>query len=228
MKDCEKVQEVLISQLGGEILPEEEAELKNHLQACESCRQEQKEFRAMLGLMQQLPPREWDEKIRIHDLLRRDQKWRTIVFSKAALWFLALTAFITVLTMLPLQWQVTGQEFSVRWGEPPSDTTEELKKLRLQLAGIQRQNQEFYKVSEARMKELVEQKNLEQQKRYWETMQMFTNYLQLQRQADLQKIQRDIATTYDRTGQEVEKTNELLEYVLRTSAPGDPSVYESN
>ena len=182
----------------------------------------------MLGLMKQLPRREWDEKDRIHDLLRRNQKWRTIVFSKAAIWFLATTAFITVMTMLPLQWQLTGQEFSVRWGAPPTDATEELRKLQMQLSGIQKQNEQFYQISEARMKELVEQKNLEQQKRYWDTMQMFTNYLQLQRQADLQKIQHDIATTYDRTGQEVEKTNEMLEYVLRTSGQGDASIYENN
>ena len=226
--NCEQVLELLISQLGGEANREEETELQNHIAECESCRKEQREFRGMLGLIKQLPPREWDEKIRIHDLLRRDQKWRTIVFSKAALWFLALTAFITVLTMLPLHWQLTAQEFSVRWGEAQSDPTEELKKLQVQLSGIQRQNQQFYQISEARMKELVEQKNLEQQKRYWETMQMFTNYLQLQRQADLQKIQRDIATTYDRTGQGIEKTNEMLEYVLRTSSQVDGSIYEGN
>ncbi|MCI0602365.1 zf-HC2 domain-containing protein [bacterium] len=225
--NCEQVLEILVSQLGGETNREEDLQLKNHLDECESCRREQKEFRAMLGLMKQLPPKEWDERIRIQDLLRRDQKWRTIVFGKAALWFLATTAFITVLTTLPLQWQVNAQEFSVRWGTPPSDMTEELKKLQLQLTGIQQQNQQFYQISEARMKELVEQKNIEQQKRYWDAMQMFSNYLQLQRQADLQKIQHEIATTYDRTGQEVEKTNELLEHVLRTSA-GEGTVYEGN
>lgn len=226
--NCEQVLEIMISRLGGECNREEEIELENHIKECDSCNREQKEFRAILGLMNHLPPREWDEKLRIRELLRRDQKWRTIVFSKAALWFLALTAFITVLTILPLHWQLSAQEFSVRWGEPHPDTTEELKKLQLQLSGIQRQNQQFYQISEARMKELVEQKNLEQQKRYWETMQMFTNYLQLQRQADLQKIQREIATTYDRTGQEVEKTNELLEYVLRTSTQADAPFYEGN
>jgi hypothetical protein len=226
--NCEQVLELLISQLGEETTTEEDLQLQHHLQECESCRREQKEFRAMLGLMQQLPPKKWDEKIRIHDLLRRDQKWRTIVFSKAALWFLALTAFITVLTMLPLQWQLNAQEFSVRWGAPAEDMTEELKKLQSQLAGIQQQNQQFYQVSEARMKELVEQKNIEQQKRYWEAMQMFNSYFQLQRQADLQKLQHVIATTYDRTGQEVEKTNELLQHVLRTSAEGEAIPYEGN
>jgi hypothetical protein len=226
--NCEQALEMLTSQLGGEIEREEETALQSHLAECESCKREQREFRGMLGLIKHLPKPEWDEKLRIHDLLRRDQKWRTIVFSKAALWFLALTAFITVLTMLPLHWQVTAQEFSVRWGEAPSDPTEELRKLQVQLSSIQKQNQHYYQISEARMKELVEQKNLEQQKRYWETMQMFTNYLQLQRQADLQKIQREIANTYDRTGEEVEKTNELLEYVLRTSSQVDGPIYESN
>jgi hypothetical protein len=226
--NCEQVLEILVSQLGEEANNDQELELRNHLEECESCRREQKEFRAMLGLMKQLPPKKWDERIRIQDLLRRDQKWRAIVFSKAALWFLALTAFITVLTMLPLQWQLNAQEFSVRWGQPPSDMTGELKKLQSQLAGIQQQNQKFYQVSEARMKELVEQKNIEQQKRYWEAMQMFNSYFQLQRQADLQKIQHEIATTYDRTGQEVEKTNELLQHVLRTSAGGEGAAYEGN
>ena len=226
--NCEQSLELLISQLGGEAGREEETELQNHLNECETCMREQKEFRAMLGLMKQLPAKEWDDTLRIRDLLRRDQKWRTIVFSKAALWFIVLTAFITVLTVLPLHWQLTGREFSVRWGEPHPDATEELKKLQMQLAGIEQQNQKFYQISEARMKELVEQKNIEQQKRYWDTMHMFTNYLQLQRQADLQKIQREIATTYDRTGQEVEKTNELLEYVLRTSTQSDAPLYEGN
>jgi hypothetical protein len=225
---CEKVQELLIAQLGGEIQEEEALQLQAHFSTCEQCAREQKEFRAMLGLMQQLPKREWDEKIRIQDLLRRDQRWRTIVFSKAALWFLALTAFITVMTMLPLHWELNAQQFSVRWGQNPSDTMEELKKLQMQLDGIQKQNQQFYQVSEVRMKELVEQKNIEQQKRYWDTMKMFTSYVQLQRQADLQKLQHEIATTYDRTGHEVEKTNELLESVLRTSAEGDTPIYDGN
>jgi Putative zinc-finger len=221
--NCEQVLELLVAQLGGETNRDEELELQNHLNECEQCRLEQKEFRAMLGLIKQLPAREWDERLRIHDLLRRDRKWRAIVFSKAALWFFALTAFITV---LPLHWELSAQQFSVRWGEKPADLTDELKKLQAQLSGIQRQNQHFYQISEARMKELVEQKNIEQQKQYWQTMQMFTNYVQLQRQADLQKIQHEIATSYDRTGHEVDKTNELLEYVLRTSAEGDGSVYE--
>jgi len=224
--NCEQVLELLIAQLGGETNRDEDLELQNHLHTCEQCRQQQKEFRAMLGLMKQLPAPQWDERLRIHDLLRRDRKWKTIVFSKAALWFLALTAFITVLTMLPLHWELSAQQFSVRWGATPDNLTEEIKKLRAQLSGIQRQNQEFYQISEARMKELVEQKNIEQQKRYWQTMQMFSNYVQLQRQADLQKIQHEIATSYDRTGHEVEKTNELLEYVLRTSAETDGSMYE--
>jgi len=64
---------------------------------------------------------------------------------------------------------------------------------------------------------LLDQNNIEQQKRYWQTLELFTKYLQLEHRADVQKIQHDIAATYDRTGQEVEKTNELLEYVLRTS-----------
>ena len=226
--NCEQVQELLVAQLGGEIQEEEALQLQAHLSECDECAREQKEFRAMLGLMHQLPKREWDEKIRIHDLLRRDQRWRTIVFSKAALWFLALTAFITVMTMLPLHWELNAQQFSVRWGQNSSDTMEELKKLQVQLEGIQKQNQQFYQISEVRMKELVEQKNIEQQKRYWDTMKMFTSYVQLQRQADLQKLQHEIATTYDRTGHEVEKTNELLESVLRTSAAGVTPIYDGN
>ena len=226
--NCEQVQELLIAQLGGEIEEPELSELQAHLSACQQCNQEQKEFRAMLGLMKQLPKREWDEKLRIQDLLRRDQRWRTIVFSKAALWFLALTAFITVMTMLPLRWELNAHQFSVRWGASSSDTMDELKKLQAQLDGIEKQNQQFYQISEGRMKQLVEQKNIEQQKRYWDTMKMFTSYVQLQRQADLQKLQHEIATTYDRTGHEVEKTNELLESVLRTSAEGDSPVYDGN
>jgi len=225
---CDDVQELLIAQMGGEIAEDQATELRTHLEKCEPCASEEREFRAMLGLMHRLPLPKWDEKLRIHDLLKRHQRWKAIVFSKAALWFLALTAFITVMTTLPLRWELTAQQFSVRWGAPADDTMLELKKLQLQLAGIQKQNQQFYHVSEIRMKELVEQKNMQQQKRYWETMKMFTSYVQLQRQADLQKLQREIATTYDRTGHEVERTNELLESVLRTSAEGDTAVYDGN
>jgi hypothetical protein len=49
---------------------------------------------------------------------------------------------------------------------------------------------------------------------------MYTNYLQLQHQADVRQIQHDIATTYERTGQEVDRTNQLLEYVLKASDTG--------
>jgi hypothetical protein len=224
---CEELHGRLIAQLCGEIEDEDAAQLQQHLAQCEECAREQKEFRAMLGLMKQLPVPKWEEKLRIRDLLRRDQKWRAIVFSKAALWFLALTAFITVISTLPLHWELSAHQFSVRWGKESTDTMDELKKLQLQLAGIEKQNQQFYQVSENRMKQIVEQKNIEQQQRYWETMKLFTNYLQLQRAADLQKLQREIATTYDRTGHEVERTNELLEGVLRTSAEGTP-LYDSN
>jgi hypothetical protein len=224
---CEELHGRLIAQLCGEIEDEDAAQLQQHLSQCEECAREQKEFRAMLGLMKQLPVPKWEEKLRIRDLLRRDQKWRAIVFSKAALWFLALTAFITVISTLPLHWELSAHQFSVRWGKESTDTMDELKKLQLQLAGIEKQNQQFYQVSENRMKQIVEQKNIEQQQRYWETMKLFTNYLQLQRAADLQKLQREIATTYDRTGHEVERTNELLEGVLRTSAEGTP-LYDSN
>ena len=225
---CDQVHELIAAQLCGEIEEEDAAQLQQHLSQCEECAREQKEFRAMLGLMKQLPPPKWDEKLRIRDLLRRDQRWRAIVFSKAALWFLALTAFITVVSTLPLHWELSTHQFSIRWGKESADTMDELKKLQAQLAGIQKQNQQFYQVSENRMKQLVEKKNIEQQKRYWETMKLFTNYLQLQRVADLQKLQREIATSYDRTGHEVERTNELLESVLRTSAEGVTPVYDGN
>jgi len=225
---CDQIHEMLIAQLCGEIEEEDASQLQLHLSQCEECAREEKEFRAMLGLMKQIPAQVWDEKLRIQYLLRRDQRWRAIVFSKAALWFLALTAFITVLTMLPLHWEISANQFSVRWGKESTDTMDELKKLQAQLAGIQQQNQQFYQVSETRMKQLVETKNIEQQKRYWETMKLFTNYLQLQRAADLQKLQHEIATSYDRTGHEVERTNELLEGVLRTSAEGVTPVYDAN
>ncbi len=226
--NCEQVRELLITHVCGELSREDETGMQSHFENCTDCKQEHREFRAMLGLMNHLPKREWNERIRIHDLLRRQQRWRTIVFSKAALWFITLTAFITVLTMLPLQWKLSADEFSVRWGAGNSDAAEELKRLQLQLAGMQKQSRQFYEVSETRLKDLVNQNNAQQQKRYWETMQMFSNYLQLQRQADMQKIRHEIATSYDRTGQEVDKTNELLQYVLNTSGGGETTLYEGN
>jgi hypothetical protein len=229
--NCEQYRELLMLQVCGEIDSEQESQLHQHLDQCSDCTREQKEFRAMLGLLRQLPDKEWNEKLKIRDLLRRDQRWRTIVFSKAALWLIVLTAFITVIANLPVRWELSAQGFSVRWGHQSPRETElnaQLQKLQLQLSTMQKQNQEMYQVSESRLKQMLDQNNAEQQKRYWETLEMVSGYLQLQRKTDLQKIQHEIASTYDRTGHEVEKTNELLEYVLRASTPAENSGYDSN
>jgi hypothetical protein len=92
-----------------------------------------------------------------------------------------------------------------------------------QLLSIQRQNEVLRSGSETRIKQILDQNNLEQQRRYFQTLEMFTNYLQLQHQADVQKIQRDIASTYNRTGEDLERTNELLQYVLRASTTENAS-----
>ena len=47
---------------------------------------------------------------------RRDQKWKTIVFSKAAIWVVALTGFLSVLTFMPVHWEVSSEQFTLRWG----------------------------------------------------------------------------------------------------------------
>ena len=227
---CREYRDLLISQVCGEIEKEQELQLQQHLDSCVECKQEQTEFRAMVGLIRQIPDRDWNEELRIRDLLRRKQRWTKLLLSKAAIWLITLTALFAILSSLPLHWQLTPNEFSVRWGNgssSDSQAVEELKRLQSQLAAIQAKNEKFYQNSELRLKQLVDQKNIEQEKRYWQTLQLFNNYMQLQRKADLQKIQRDIASTYDQTGLEVAKTNELLEYVLRASAT-DPSLYEEN
>lgn len=224
--NCENYRELIVAELCAENDPEKDLELQQHLENCDSCRQTQLEFRALKGLMHQLPAREWDENLRIQEMLRRSQRWRTIVFSKAALWFITLTALITVISSLPVRWELSRHEFSIHWGRSSSSDTRlanEMKQLQAQLSNLQKQNQDYHQLSELRIKQMVQQNNLEQQKRYFQTLQLFSNYLQLERKADLQKIQHDIASTYDRTGQQVEKTNELLEYVLRTSTPADSS-----
>ena len=229
--NCEEYRELLISQLCGEIEEEDRAKLQTHLDGCEECRESQKEFRAMLGLMKQMPDREWDERLRIRDLIRRNQRWRTIVFSKAAVWILAVSGLITVLTALPLRWEYSAQEFSVRWGGESSretDLAREMKQLQVQLSNLQKQNQDWQQSSESKFRQLVNMSNVEQQKRYFQTLEMFTNYVQLQRKADIQRIQTDIAASYDRTGHEVDKTNELLDYVLKASASEDASIYDGN
>ena len=229
---CESYRESFLLQLTGELSGESEKDLLQHLENCDQCKKEFGEFGAILSLMQHLPEKEWDEKLRIQQLLRRDQRWRAILFSKAALWLILLTAAITALSYSPVHWKISANEFSVRWGDDLPQNQElsrELKNLQVQLSQIQRENQNFVKFSEERVKQLVDQTSIQQEKRYWQTLEMFTNYMQAQRKADLQKIQHDIATTYDRTGHEVEKTNELLEYVLRTSASEEEtSGYEGN
>ena len=203
---CEQYRELLVLQLCGEMGKEEASQLQQHLEQCPECKHEQTEFRAMLGLLKQLPEKEWEEKLKIRDLLRREQRWRTIVFSKAALWLIAVTAMISVIVNLPVRWELSAQGFSVHWGTRSlrdAELNAELKRLQMQLANMQTQNQELYQVSETRIKQLLDQNNAEQQKRYWQTLEMFSSYLQLQRKTDLQKIQHEIATTYDRTGHEV-------------------------
>jgi hypothetical protein len=217
--NCEDYRELLIPQLCGEIEEQTEVELRQHLESCEACKQSLTEFRSILSLMHHLPEKEWNERLTLRDLLRRNRRWRAFVFSKAALWLMILTAAITVVSYLPLRWELTSHRFALSWGKKQDATlTEELKNMQQQLAIIQRQNVDWRQSSEIRIKQLLDQNNLQQQKRYWQTLQLFTNYLQLQHNADVRKIQHDIAATYNRTGQEVEKTNELLEYVLRTSA----------
>jgi hypothetical protein len=223
---CENFHELIVAELCGEVDSESGELLRDHLENCEACRQTQLEFRALKGMMHQWPAREWNEKLRIRDLVRRNQRWRAIVFSKAALWFMALTAMITVISSLPVRWELSSHQFSLRWGRSSTSDaqiTNEMKRLQTQLENLQKQNQQYHQLSEMRIKQMVQQNNLDQQKRYFQTLQLFSNYLQLERKADMQKIQHDIASTYDRTGQQVEKTNELLEYVLRTSAPVDAS-----
>src|SRR5262245_33185299 len=225
---CENVQEQIISGICGELSREEEAELRAHLESCDSCRQTHGEFRSILSIMQQMPRQEWNETLHIRDLLRRDQRWRTIVFSKAALWLLTLTAFITVISFLPIRWQISDGQFSIKWGETNNTDTmmaDELRKVQQQLLAMQKQNEDLRSGSETRIRQMLDQNNIEQQRRYFQTLEMFTNYLELQHQADVQKIQRDIATTYNRTGEDLERTNELLQYVLRTSGTAEDVAY---
>lgn len=222
--NCESYRELLAVQLFGELEKEKELELKSHLADCENCRQTDLEFSAISGLIRQMPDRKWDEKLRIRDLLRRDQRWRTILLSKAAIWVVALTALITAISMMPLHWELSDDHFAVSWGEESirnEDLAKDLKNLQIQLTHIQNQGQDLQQNLETRIQQIVQQSNAAQQKQYWQTLEMFTNYVQLQRKADLQKLQHEVASTYDRTGHEVQKTNELLEYVLRTSSPAE-------
>lgn len=218
---CKDYAEMIISELCGEIEDEKKIELEAHLETCQECRKQQSEFRAIFGVVRQLPRKEWDEKLRIKDMLRRDQKWRTIVFSKAALWVIMLSVILTSLTYLPIRWDLSAHSFSVRWGKQPAqdaDVAGQVKNLRQEIVRLQTQNQKMYQLTEARMKQLVDENNVAQQKQYFHTLEMFSSYMQLQHQADYQKLQRQIASSYDRTGAEMEKTNELLDYVLKASA----------
>ncbi|HSE40400.1 MAG TPA: zf-HC2 domain-containing protein [Acidobacteriota bacterium] len=221
--DCDRFRELIVSNICGELEGDQEVELRRHLEECENCRAEHSEFDAISSLMRQIPRRDLDERLHIRELLRQDQKWKAIVFSKAAIWVVALTGFLSVLTFMPLHWEVSSKQFTLRWGnavQKEAELSSEIKKMQQQLHAIQQQTLNYQTVSESRFKQLLQQNNMEQQKLYWQTLEMYTNYLQLQHQADVRKIQHDIATTYDRTGQEVDRTNQLLEYVLKASDTG--------
>ncbi|HJZ12448.1 MAG TPA: hypothetical protein VJ521_09875, partial [Acidobacteriota bacterium] len=205
--------------------------LQTHLQDCQECRQLELEFRGTLGLMQQLPQQTYTEPMRIRELLRGRQMLRTILFSKAALWILGLSALLASISYLPVHAELSANSFSLYWGDHhqrDEELTRRLKEVQAQLANMQKHAEQPDDVGEVKIRQLLQQNNAEQEKRYWQTLQMFTNYLQYQRKADLQRIQHEIASTYNRTGQEMEKTNELLNDVLRVSTVGVNSYDESN
>lgn len=229
--NCEKFREMLVSQLCGELETTEEQILQAHLEDCDECRQLQLEFRGTLGLMQQLPQRTYIEPMHIRDLLRGRQMRRTIILSKAAVWVLGLSALLGVISYLPVHAELSANSFSLYWGDHhqrDEELTKRLKEMQVQLANMQKRAEENDQVGEVKIHQLLQKNNAEQEKRYWQTLQMFTNYLQYERKADLQRIQHEIASTYDRTGQEMEKTNELLNDVLRVSTAGVTSYDESN
>ena len=229
--NCEKFREMIVCQLCGELEATEAEILQTHLQDCQECRQLELEFRGTLGLMQQLPQQTYTEPMRIRELLRGRQMLRTILFSKAALWILGLSALLASISYLPVHAELSANSFSLYWGDHhqrDEELTRRLKEVQAQLANMQKHAEQPDDVGEVKIRQLLQQNNAEQEKRYWQTLQMFTNYLQYERKADLQRIQHEIASTYDRTGQEMEKTNELLNDVLRVSTVGVNSYDESN
>lgn len=218
--NCEKFRELIVSQLCGELETNEEQVLQQHLRDCDECKQIQLEFRGTLGLMQQLPQRTYMEPMRITELMRNRKMRRTIIFSKAAVWVLGLSALLGAASYLPIHAELSANSFSVYWGDHhqrDEELAKRLQQMQVQLASIQQRTGEHDDTGDAKIRQLLQQNNAEQEKRYWQTLQMFTNYLQYERKADLQRIQHEIASTYDRTGQEMEKTNELLNDVLRVS-----------
>jgi hypothetical protein len=229
--NCEKFSEMIVSQLCGELETNEEQTLQDHLRDCEECRQLQLEFRGTLGLMQQLPQRTYVEPMHISALMRSRQVRRTMIFSKAALWVLGLSALLGAASYLPVHAELSASSFSVYWGDHhqrDEELAKRLKEMQLQLVSMQQRAEQHNGTGETRIRELLEQNNAEQEKRYWQTLQMFTNYMQYERKADMRQLQHEIASTYDRTGQEMEKTNELLNDVLRVSTSGVSSYDESN
>lgn len=226
--NCEDFRDQLISYICSELSAEETTSLEKHLQSCQACRETASEFRTIEGLVQRLPQQEYDEKLRIRDLLRQRRRESHYLLSKAAIWVLLLTGAVTAFVFLPVHFEAGSGRFAIVWGASGSrvadqsgDLSAEVRELRAQLAAMQRQDRSWQQASETRIKQLVDQNNAEQQKRYFQTLQMFTNYVQLQRKADLQRINHDIAVNYDRTGQEVDKTNEMLQYVMKASATGN-------
>jgi len=82
---CLECAELIISEICGEMDQEQSEHFRKHIEECTCCQKVQSEFRAIFGIVRQLPQREWDEKLRIKDMIRSRQRWRTIVFSKAAI-----------------------------------------------------------------------------------------------------------------------------------------------
>ncbi len=102
--ECQQYHLLMMKKLDGEITPSEEKELTSHIENCEACQEEMKEFinlkEATVDMKKQLlPEMAWDDYWRhLYNRIERGVSW--ILISVGAIILLTFGAYQFVLTML--------------------------------------------------------------------------------------------------------------------------------
>jgi hypothetical protein len=117
---CTDVRASLPLLIYGDVPPEEEAELRNHLAGCPVCRREHEAIQGVRRLLDAAPAPVLEVDVpRIFQSvaarqMRRLRRWRRIALAAGA-----VAAALLLVLGLRLQIRVEARQFVVRWGDPP-------------------------------------------------------------------------------------------------------------